>query len=209
MWNCRRLRKFIFNAVIFIAAVATIIGVYIGVQQLRLAVIQLNELNAKAQISITWDSLTPTLTLNPTISNPLSFAMIPRNIGANDTNHWEVVTIFCNGVNVLKHDSTWTSSPPGSGYLYFVSSTPLLHDQAIFDNKADSIGQFQITFSVKPSALPISIPLAAIQTSGQQTLPTGELVSFAIDSTASSSFEYSNFSDIFKTGCVENSTSRQ
>jgi hypothetical protein len=184
----------------------SILTAYFAYQQLKVAVVELQQVNAQAQIQIAWKPINQKLTLEEKESDPFTFDVIPTNIGMNDTAYWQVTTIFCNGVKVINHNQNWVESSMGPNSMYFKSTQPILHDKAIFDDKEDSIGQFTIVFPVKPMDFPASIPLAFVQTSGQQTVPIGEYIYWQIDSMASSSIEYDYkfpvIQDILKSGCI-------
>lgn len=192
--------RYIFNVVIFISAVATILGVIFGYKQLLLANKQLDELNEKAIINVTVNTLNPTSSVRTGNSNYLTFNVIPKNVGGTDTEYWKIHIMFCNGVSVLENNPKWVKSNFG---FTFSSKDVLLHDQAIFNDKIDSVGIFKIKFPISSTTLPASIPLFAIQTSGQKTTPTGYMVSLNIDGGLNAKFEYSDFKNVFSTKCIE------
>lgn len=178
--------NFIFNSIILVSAVVTIVGVFLIKSQAILIKGQLEELNSAARIKIRLHLATTTIQFGPTISEPIDVRLVARNDGNKVTSYWRASLIFCKDINVIGGDSKWIEE--GKKQYVFESEKlipPSFPSKLTFySDSLDNIGNFKITLPTKNNYhFDSPVPIGVIAISGNYPNPDNYLVSLTSTTT--------------------------
>jgi len=178
--------KFIFNSIILVSSIVTIVGLFLIKSQAILIKGQLQELNSAARIKIGLHLATTTIQFGPTVSEPIDVRLVARNDGNKVTSYWRASLVFCRGINVIGKDNKWIEEDKNQ--YVFESEKPIPPSfpskLTFYSDSLDSIGNFKITLPTKNNHnFDSPIPIGEIVITGNYPNPDNYLVSLTSTTT--------------------------